>query len=159
MEESPDGYLRPPSPEIRVMVADDHELIRSAVRQALRPADDIRVVAETADGESTLAALSTHTVDVLLLDMHMPKGDGLFVLDQLRELGHEVAVLILSVEENREVAVEALRRGATGYILKSIRPVDLASAVRQAANGNVYMGGPGLVGSLPPRPSSQVRSD
>jgi len=149
-------YPLPLAREIRVLIADDHELIRSAVKQALRTADDIRVVGEAADGEGVLKALEDRQVDVVLLDVRMPRMDGFTCLDQLHAQSPDLSVLMLSVDDNRETAIEALRRGACGYVLKSIRPADLASAIRQAANGTVFMGGSGLSDAFAPKPEDDL---
>ncbi|MCZ7664090.1 MAG: response regulator transcription factor [Thermoleophilia bacterium] len=135
------GAILPESTPIRVMIADDHELTRSGVKHALDRADDIEVVAEASDGRSALATLEHNAVDVLLLDIRMPHLDGMACLDQVVTRWPEVAVLMLSIEDDRRVALDALQRGATGYIVKTIRPADLAATIRQAILGSVLMGG------------------
>lgn len=137
-----------PAGLIRVLVADDHELVRSGIRQALRLAGDIEVVAEAADGLAALEALETHEVDVLLLDVRMPCLDGIGCLKEVVARWPTLPVLMLSVDETRETALEALRMGAAGYVLKSVRPADLAAAIRQAVDGTVFMGGPTLATAL-----------
>jgi len=142
-----------------VLVADDHELVRSGIRQALRLAGDIEVVAEAGDGLAALVALGAHEVDVCLLDVRMPCLDGLSCLKEIATRWPTLPVVMLSVDENRETAMEALRMGAAGYVLKSVRPADLASAIRQAADGTVFMGGPALVTALEGRDSGNHAAD
>lgn len=142
---------------IRVLVADDHELVRSGIRQALRLAGDIEVVAEAADGRAALAALETNEVDVLLLDVRMPRLDGMACLKEVVTRWPTLPVVMLSMDDTRETALEALRGGAAGYVLKSVRPADLASAVRQAADGTVFMGGPALATALDGRDTPDHR--
>jgi DNA-binding NarL/FixJ family response regulator len=129
---------------IRVLVADDHELVRSGIRQALGLATDIQVVAEAANGRDALDSLETHEVDLCLLDVRMPCLDGMSCLREIVARWPWLRVVMLSVDDSRETALEALRMGAAGYVLKSVRPADLASAIRQVAEGTVFMGGPAL---------------
>jgi len=136
--------LLPETSETKVVIVDDHALMRNGIRHALRQAEGIIVVAEAADGLGALAVLETHSADVLLLDVHMPRMDGFACLEQVAARWPTLPVVMLSVDEDRQMALEALRRGAKGYVVKSIRPTDLASVIRQAAEGNVFMGGVGL---------------
>ncbi len=138
------------SDQIKVLIADDHELVRSGIRQALRASDDIRVVGEASDGAGALAILETHEVDVLLLDVRMPRMSGLECLREATKRHAQLSVLMLSVDDSEETITEALACGATGYITKSIRPTDLATTIRQASSGTVIMGGPRLVRAAAP---------
>jgi DNA-binding NarL/FixJ family response regulator len=146
---------REASRPVRVIVADDHPLVRAGIRHALGSFSDLQVVAEAADGVAALRALETHSADVLLLDLRMPLLDGLGCLEKVLERFPEVRVLILSVDDNPESAVEALRRGASGYVIKSVRPADLAAAIRQTACGTVMIGGPHVTRAMTPPPARE----
>lgn len=128
-------------PPIRVVLADDHPLIRSGIAHAVKPYQDIEVVAEVGDGSAVLQFLESNPVDVLVLDVHMPHLDGLGCLDQVTARWPQIRVLMLSVEDGTDLMVDALRRGASGFVSKAVRPSDLAAAIRQAASGTVMLGG------------------
>lgn len=129
---------------LRVIIADDHALMRSGIRHALELSADMEVTAEVGDGLALLQRLEEELPDVVLLDLHMPKLDGLLCLERISARWPELPVLVLTIEEDRAVAGQALERGAAGYIIKAINPHDLAAMVRQAAQGNVLFGTGGL---------------
>jgi DNA-binding NarL/FixJ family response regulator len=130
-----------PGSLIRVVVVDDHELVRSGICNALSLASDLEVVGEAADGLEALDLLAREPVDILLLDLHMPRMDGFACLDAVAKRWPHVSVIVLTVDEDREVALEAMRRGAAAFVPKFVKPGDLASLVRQVMSGAVIMGG------------------
>jgi DNA-binding NarL/FixJ family response regulator len=109
---------------------------------------DIVVVGEAGDGLAALDLLQRVSVDVLLLDLRMPRMDGFACLDAVAGKWPSLPVIILTVEEDPSVGMDVLRRGAAAYVPKFVRPGDLASLVRQVASGSVLMGGSKLVGAL-----------
>jgi DNA-binding NarL/FixJ family response regulator len=123
---------------VRIVIADDHPLIREGIRGALEQADDIQVVAEARCGVEVVPLVRLTVPDVLLLDLRMPQLDGLQCLDRLREQCPNVKVVILSVTSEPEQIAQALSWGAAGYIRKNINPRDLPSALRQIIEGSVY---------------------
>ena len=129
-------------------MVDDHELVRSGICNALSMSPEIRVVGEAGDGLAALALLESLEVDVLLLDLHMPRMDGFACLDAVTIRWPELPVVILTVEEDSDVALEVMRRGAAAYVPKYVRPGDLATLVRQVAGGAVLIGGNRLAGAL-----------
>lgn len=133
---------------IKVAVVDDHELVRSGICHALSMSQDITVVGEAGDGIAALELLQEVSVDVLLLDLHMPRMDGFSCLDAVVSRWPALPVVILTVEEDPRVGVDAIRRGAAAYVPKFVRPSDLASLVRQVAGGSVIMAGSRLAGAL-----------
>jgi DNA-binding NarL/FixJ family response regulator len=136
---------------IRVLLADDHRLILDGIRAALAQADDIEVVGEARTGAQVLPLVNQTRPDVVLLDIRLPQVDGLAVLELLRRRHPEVKVVVLSVFSDPEHIQAALKRGASGYIVKSVNPQDLASALRQAVEGTVYhvLGMPEATGASP----------
>jgi DNA-binding NarL/FixJ family response regulator len=130
---------------IRVGVVDDHALVRSGICDALALSKEITVVGEGGDGLAAIELLEREPLDVLLLDLHMPCMDGFSCLDVIGERWPNLAVIVLTVDEDPDVAVDVMRRGASAYVPKFIRPADLASIVRQVADGTVLIGGHRLV--------------
>jgi len=137
-----------PAEPIRVAVVDDHELVRSGIRNALSLAPEIEVVGEAADGIAALELLERQATDVVLLDLHMPRMDGFACLDAIRTRWPDKPVVVLTVDEDPEVAMDVMRRGATAYVPKFVKPADLAVLIRQAASGVILMGGGRLAGAL-----------
>jgi two-component system, NarL family, response regulator LiaR len=133
---------------IRVAVVDDHELVRSGICHALTMSPEIRVVGEAGDGAAALALLESREVDVLLLDLHMPRMDGFACLDAVTGRWPDLPVVVLTVEEDQDVALDVMRRGAAAYVPKYVRPGDLAALVRQVAGGAVLIRGSRLAGAF-----------
>ncbi len=109
------------------------------IRRALETAPDIEVVAEAMSGDEMLKLLPGVMPDVVILDLRMPNGDGLDTLSRIREAHPGMKVIILSMFEDSEHIDQALQRGADGYVVKSINPLDLPSTVRQVVDGTVHL--------------------
>ena len=124
---------------IRVLVCDDHQIVREGIRQILADASDIALVGEAADGAEALARARAGGLDVVLLDIAMPQRDGLDVLKQLRAEVPQVPVLILSTYPDRQYAVRCLKLGAAGYLNKSADSEQLVEAIRRAAGGRLFI--------------------
>lgn len=122
----------------RVMVVDDQALVREGIRTLLQVAG-IEVVAEAADGASALERLGDERPDVVLLDLRMPKYDGLWVLERLREREDDVPVLVLTTFDDDELVLQALRAGARGYLLKDVTLEQLTRAVETLAEGGTLI--------------------
>jgi DNA-binding NarL/FixJ family response regulator len=135
---------------LRVVVADDHALMRSTLRLLLTPADGLHVVGEAATGAEVVPLVERTKPDVVVLDLHMPGLDGLQCVEQLAGSHPEVAAVVLSAVDDRDTIEAALRRGAAAYILKAIDPLDLAVALRQSVEGCVFQAGTLLADSRPP---------
>jgi two-component system nitrate/nitrite response regulator NarL len=120
-----------------VLVADDHGVARLGVRVALEADGGFRVVAEAESGSEVLPLVERHAPDLVLLDLRLPGLSGFGCLELLRRRHPDVAVVVLSVSESREDVREAIRRGARGYIAKSIDPAQLGDALRHALAGTV----------------------
>ncbi len=120
---------------IRVMLVDDQTLVRQGVRSLLEFAADIEVVGEAGDGESAIVRIPELEPDVLLLDMRMPNGSGLDVLNALGERNSLPPTIILTTFDDDELVLNGIRAGARGYLLKDVALEDLLSAVRDVAAG------------------------
>jgi len=125
---------QPPSP-IRVLLADDHAVVRAGIRQFLEHAGDIQVVAEADDGEMAQTLIQQFHPDVAVLDIQMPKASGVAVTRWVRTNMKEVGVLILTAYDDDPYVMAVLQAGANGYILKTASPADLMQAVRDVYAG------------------------
>ncbi|GGK03554.1 DNA-binding response regulator [Pilimelia anulata] len=124
---------------IRVLVVDDEELVRSGLRMILEASDDIAVVAEARDGAEGVAAAARHRPDVVLLDVRMPRQDGLAAAAGLAALPDPPRVVMLTTFDLDEYVHAALRAGAVGFLLKDTPPRELAAAVRTVAAGHAML--------------------
>jgi DNA-binding NarL/FixJ family response regulator len=129
---------------LKVLIADDHRLMLEAIRSAIDSADFIEIVGETQSGAQVAPLVRQTEPDVVLLDIRMPGLDGLAVLDLIRKRHPDVKVVLLSGVDDPHVIQAGLARGASAFVAKTVDPGDLASVIRQAAEGTVYqMSGPG----------------
>jgi DNA-binding NarL/FixJ family response regulator len=123
---------------IKLIIADDHTLVRQGLRQYLEMGGDIEVVGEASTGTEVMSLLENGPrPDVALIDLRMPEMDGLQVARAAQEAYPEVAVMLLSAYDYRQFVVEAVRAGARGYVLKSIEADQLVQAVHLVATGNM----------------------
>jgi DNA-binding NarL/FixJ family response regulator len=135
---------------LRVVVCDDHELMRSALCAVLTPDEGLEVVGEAADGNAMLALVEATEPDVVLLDLGLPGLDGLRCLELLRERHPDVATVVVSATDDPATIDAAFRRGAAAYALKSVNPLDLPATVRQAVEGSVFRPDRSAAGALEP---------
>jgi len=123
---------------LRVLLADDHPLILSGIRRTLEEAGGIEIVGEARTGSQVLPLVGRTNPDLVLLDVRLPQLDGLACLDQIRRRHPAVKVVMLSAFTDPEHVQAALRRGASAYVVKAVNPLDLPSALRQAAEATVF---------------------
>jgi DNA-binding NarL/FixJ family response regulator len=126
---------------MRVVVTDDHRVVREGLRYMLSDAPDVDVVGEAESGEELLALVSSEVVDVVLLDVRMPGMSGLDVLERLAEDAPQVRVLMLSMHDQPAYVRRAIELGAAGYLLKSAGRDELLTALQVAAEGGTYLPG------------------
>src|SRR5690242_13432073 len=132
---------------VRVVVADDHPIFRSGLREVLAAEPSIIIAEEAADGESALRAVLSQKPDVAILDIDMPKKNGLDVMNALRAARCESAVIFLTMYNDREMFNRAIDIGARGYVLKESAAREIVEAVRLVADGKYYVS-PGLSAHL-----------
>jgi DNA-binding NarL/FixJ family response regulator len=125
--------------KIRVVVADDHPIVRQGVVALLEDESDIEVVADVADGRAALSAALVEEPHVILMDLRMPDMDGVEATKAVRERRPEIAVLVLTTYDTDEAIVRAVEAGAAGYMLKDSPTEDLVDAVRRAAAGETVL--------------------
>ena len=124
---------------IRVVIADDHPLVRAGLRQVLADESEIEVVGEAADGDETVAVLRATEPDVVLLDITMPGAPFPGLLRLLRSAFPRVEVLIVTMHGEDQFAVRALKEGAAGYLTKQQPPQEVINAIKQIAGGGRYL--------------------
>ena len=131
---------------LRIAVADDHRLVLAGIRRAFERAPDMEIVAEAMTGRNLIALVEETGPDVVLLDLRMPDGDGLWTLGELRRKNPDLVVIVLSASESPQHIDQALGMGASSYVSKTINPLDLPSTVRQVVEGTVHHRG--IVGAV-----------
>ncbi len=124
---------------IKVMIADDHVLMREGVRQLLEYDGTIKVISEAADGVECLKNLETVRLDILLLDINMPNKNGLEVLEEIKSSNTDIKILILTVHNEIEYLLKAVDIGVDGYILKDSESSELKKAINYIYNGENYI--------------------
>lgn len=147
--------MHPPPPQattkpIRVLLADDHELVRDGIRARLQKVPELEVVGEAKNGRDALALAQELRPDVLLMDVSMPVMNGLEAAMQIRRTMPGIAVLMLSIYDNPEYVRGVVQAGARGYILKDISATEMITAITSVATGGYYFSsavGPTLVGA------------
>jgi DNA-binding NarL/FixJ family response regulator len=125
---------------IRVLLADDQALVRSGFRMILDSRDDVEVVGEAQDGLEAVALAAELAPDVILMDVRMPKLDGVEATRRIVSSGSEARILILTTFDLDEYGYEAIRAGARGFLLKDVQPLELVDAIRVVAAGNALLG-------------------
>jgi DNA-binding NarL/FixJ family response regulator len=124
---------------IRVVIADDHHIVRRGIREILEEDKDIIIVGDVGTGAQVLDIIREHDIDILLLDIAMPDGGGLEILEQVQRIKPKMRVLILTMYAEEQFAVRALRAHAFGYLTKQSAPEELLDAVRTIARGEKYI--------------------
>ena len=129
--------------KIRFLVADDHSVVRDGVRSVLRSSPDYRVVAEAEDGEQAVELSRVHKPDVVIMDVSMPKLNGIEATAIIKKENPDIKIVILTVHEDEEYVYQILRAGASGYVLKSAGKKEIFAAIRSALAGERFFS-PGI---------------
>lgn len=124
---------------IRILLADDHILIRAGVRSLLENIEGMEVVAEANDGREALELVKQHAPDIVLTDIAMPGLNGLEAISHIKTFDTHLPIIILSMHTSEEYVREALRVGASGYVVKSADPSELELAVKSVMRGEIYL--------------------
>lgn len=124
---------------IRVLIADDHPIVREGLKQILSESSEIIVAGEAGDCKETLEKLKKGRFDLVLLDINMPDRNGLELLEDLKKDWPKVSVLILSAFPEEQYAVRALKSGASGYLVKKSAPEELITAIKKVSGGRKYI--------------------
>ena len=144
-----------PETRIRIVLADDHPVVRSGLRMLLEAEPDLEVVSEAGDTDGAARAVLGHKPDVIVLDLNMPGGSSLEAIPRMSTDSPETAVVVLTMQDDPEFAREALRAGSRGYVLKQSAGTELVQAIRAAAGGGTWLN-PELgarMAAAPPAPS------
>ncbi|MFF5212946.1 response regulator [Streptosporangium sp. NPDC000396] len=132
---------------IRLLIVDDHPIVRDGLRAAFLPEDDIEVVGEAGNGAEAVAIVSREPVDVVLMDLRMPEMDGVRATRRLLEIAPETRVLVLTTFDSDDDVLRAVEAGATGYLLKDAPAAELLHAVRASHRGESVLA-PSVAGLL-----------
>lgn len=124
---------------IKVVLTDDHKVVRTGIKQLFEATPDIEVAAECSDGFELLALLRKSSFDVVILDISMPGMDGLDTLKEIRRNYPELKVLVFTMHAEDQYALRVLKAGASGYLCKDQDPEELITAVRKLSHGNMYI--------------------
>lgn len=127
------------SQKTRIMLVDDHPLLRRGLSDLLSMEEDLLPVAQASSGEEALMLAERHELDLILLDLNMPGMDGIETIRALRAAGVDTRIVIFSVSDDHEDVLEALREGADGYLLKDMEPEELIEQIRLAAQGKMAL--------------------
>ena len=128
---------------IRILIADDHTLVRDGLKQILSATPGLVVAAEATDGDQTLARVRAEDFDLVLLDMSMPGLSGIDLVRRLKLERPKLKILVLSMHGEQQYAVRAYKAGASGYLTKDSASVQLVAAIRKIAAGGVYISAAG----------------
>jgi len=124
---------------VRLLIADDHAVVRQGIRQILSDAPEMQIVAEASTGLEALELVRNERVDVVILDLSMPGLSGMETVKRIRQDCPNVPILVLSMHPEEQYAVRAIRSGAAGYLTKDSAPEELVAAVRSVARGHKYV--------------------
>ena len=136
-----DAPMRPAGSleKIRVLLADDHTILRAGLKMMLNAQPDIEAVGEASDGRQAISEAERLSPDVVIMDITMPECNGIEATRHIKRLLPDVRVLVLTMHENEEYLFQTLRAGAAGYMLKEAADTDLISAIRVVASGRFYL--------------------
>ncbi len=120
---------------IKIVIADDHPIVREGFSSIVEAESDLTVVAQAADGREAVAAVAEHTPEIVLMDLRMPELDGVAAISEIRERHPDVRCIVLTTFDNDELVYDAVRAGARGFLLKDVSPVELLDAIRTVHGG------------------------
>ena len=124
---------------IRILIADDHQLLREGIRNFLSLEPDFEIIGEASNGEEAVTKAEALKPDVMLLDINMPKANGIEVASRLKESCPEVRILALTIHDDQNYMMNMIQSGAAGYLLKDVEPSMMVQAIRRVAAGESYV--------------------
>jgi DNA-binding NarL/FixJ family response regulator len=124
---------------VRILIADDHPVVRKGLRSLLEEESEIKVVGEAEDGTQALAEIEHLRPDIAIVDMMMPGHNGLEVIRQAKKFHPTIQIIVLSMNSNDVYVIEALKRGASGYVLKETGPAELVDSVKTVLSGQIFL--------------------
>src|SRR3954449_1394870 len=130
------------SEAIRLLIADDHPVVRDGVAAIINQHPDLKIVAEATNGSEAILAFEKHNPDVALLDLRMPDMDGLAVIQKIRQRVADARIIVLTTFDSEEDVASAMRAGAKGYLLKDCPRRDLVEAIRAVFSGSTWIAPP-----------------
>jgi DNA-binding NarL/FixJ family response regulator len=135
------GMVQQPqeAPSIRILIADDHPIVRDGIKKLLALEDDIKVVGEASDGRQVLELMQELEPDILLLDLRMPNLDGLSVLQSLQQSGRRTRVIVLTASEDKNEFVQAMKLGCSGIVLKQTATELIVKSIRKVHSGEIWL--------------------
>jgi DNA-binding NarL/FixJ family response regulator len=125
--------------KIKVLIADDHSMVRQGLKQILELEQDITVIAQASNGEEAIEFATSHSPDVILMDINMPVINGIQAIKELKQRQNPSKVIVLTIHEDREYLFKTLQLGAEGYVLKDAEPSVLIHAIRNVAQGQSFI--------------------
>lgn len=128
--------------KIRVLVVDDHPVVRSGIKKVVELEDDIEIVAEAGTAHAAMEGVAAAKPDVVFMDLDLPDKSGVEVTAEIKDKFPEVGVVALTIHDDRDHLLEMVRAGAAGYVLKDVEPGGLVGAIRAVNDGNSYMSPP-----------------
>jgi len=131
--------MRMKSQKIKVLIADDHDLVRQGLKQILELEEDIEVIGLAVDGEDTIKQAEKLQPHIILLDINMPRMNGIQALRRLKDIGIDSKVIMLTIHDDREYLLETINMGASGYVLKDAESYSLIQAIRTVYKGESYI--------------------
>ncbi|MCS6954384.1 MAG: response regulator transcription factor [Bryobacterales bacterium] len=138
--QQPAGQTRESSPKkIRVMIADDHPIVREGLRRLLEREPDMEVVAEVGDGNAVVPAIESTQPDVVLLDLRMPGTDGLACLQQLQRVNHTSKIIVITASDDKNEFVQAMKLGCSGIVLKQTSSELIVKSIRKVNAGEIWL--------------------
>jgi len=125
--------------KIKVMIADDHSLVRKGLQQILELEEDIEVIGQACDGQEAVDKAIALQPDVILMDINMPKKNGITVIKELKEKHCKSKIIVLTIHDDRQYLLESINSGASGYVMKDEEVDNLIKAIRDVYRGQVYI--------------------
>ncbi|MEY2817296.1 MAG: response regulator [Chloroflexota bacterium] len=145
---------------IRILIAEDHLMVRAGIRALLEKVGDMTILGEAANGQEAVEMTETLSPDVLIIDIMMPRLNGIQAAEQLRNRKNRVNILLLSMYADEGLVYQALQSGVNGYVLKSSASDELVKAVHEVANGKKFLSGPiseiVMENAFKPRPTTEL---